>query len=293
MNSIIDTASQSNLFKKLFYQSPNPMAVTRHDNGVCLEVNEAFKQYFGKHRRQVIGKSMLELGLVTPEDTLDLYNKIEEKKCVQNVPVRVSAINHEVRCLLISIRIIRSGNHILRLSVGTDVPVFHLKKKSFRADLLSRTFDTISEAGIVLIRGFEKKKPSVYYMNGEANKFFEKHPLNNLLPDLKEKGSVFVKASSKHYHVRVVPGHNDAPLKLIVIERFPDTLLIKEKLKEYDLSARRREIALLSCTGHSNREIAMKLNISEYTVKDHIKEIFDVVGVRNRSELFPKLVNLR
>ena len=74
MNNITGIASQNNLFKKLFYQSPNPMTVARHD-GVCLDVNEAFTQYFGKHRRYIIGKSVLEMGIVTPENTLDLYNK--------------------------------------------------------------------------------------------------------------------------------------------------------------------------------------------------------------------------
>ena len=72
-----------------------------------------------------------------------------------------------------------------------------------------------------------------------------------------------------------------------------DDKFVKEKLKHYKLSPRQQEIALLSATGHSNDEIAKKLFISPYTVKDHLKEIFRIIGIRNRSELFPKLLNLR
>jgi PAS domain S-box-containing protein len=72
-----------------------------------------------------------------------------------------------------------------------------------------------------------------------------------------------------------------------------DDHFVKEKLKQYPLSPRQQEIALLSATGHSNTEIAKKLFISPYTVKDHQKEIFRIIGIRHRSELFPKLLNLR
>jgi DNA-binding CsgD family transcriptional regulator len=72
-----------------------------------------------------------------------------------------------------------------------------------------------------------------------------------------------------------------------------DDKFVKEKLKHYQLSPRQQEIALLSATGHSNNEIAKKLFISPYTVKDHQKEIFRIIGIDSRNELFPKLLNLR
>jgi PAS domain S-box-containing protein len=72
-----------------------------------------------------------------------------------------------------------------------------------------------------------------------------------------------------------------------------DDKFVKEKLKQYILTPRQKEIAFLSASGHSNSEIANKLFISQYTVKDHQKEIFRTIGIRNRSELFPKLLNLR
>jgi len=72
-----------------------------------------------------------------------------------------------------------------------------------------------------------------------------------------------------------------------------DDKFVKEKFKNYQLTPRQQEIALLSATGHSNNEIAKKLFISPYTVKDHQKEIFRIIGIDSRNELFPKLLNLR
>ncbi len=69
--------------------------------------------------------------------------------------------------------------------------------------------------------------------------------------------------------------------------------IIKEKLKEYPLTPRQKEIAFLFAVGNSNGEITKKLNLSEYTVKGHMKDIFRTTGIKNRSELFPKLLNLR
>ncbi|WP_366937344.1 response regulator transcription factor [Alicyclobacillus sp.] len=51
------------------------------------------------------------------------------------------------------------------------------------------------------------------------------------------------------------------------------------------LTAREREVAELVRTGATNREIAARLFISEYTVKNHIKRILAKLGLANRVQL--------
>ncbi len=58
---------------------------------------------------------------------------------------------------------------------------------------------------------------------------------------------------------------------------------------DYDLSRRETEVLRHICGGLANREIAEKMFISEYTVKDHIKRIMKNMEVGSRSEIIALL----
>jgi DNA-binding NarL/FixJ family response regulator len=51
-----------------------------------------------------------------------------------------------------------------------------------------------------------------------------------------------------------------------------------------ELSARQREIVELVVEGLSNAEIARRLYLSESTIKQHLRRVYKVLGVRNRDE---------
>jgi DNA-binding CsgD family transcriptional regulator len=57
----------------------------------------------------------------------------------------------------------------------------------------------------------------------------------------------------------------------------------------YGLSPRAQEVVELAVRGASTRQISQALYISEYTVKDHLKNIFGKVGVRGRRALVKQL----
>jgi len=51
------------------------------------------------------------------------------------------------------------------------------------------------------------------------------------------------------------------------------------------LSQREREIIVLIAQGYKNKEIAEKMFITEQTVKNHLHNVFDKLGVSDRLEL--------
>jgi DNA-binding CsgD family transcriptional regulator len=53
----------------------------------------------------------------------------------------------------------------------------------------------------------------------------------------------------------------------------------------YGLSDREQAVAALVFQGRSTRQIARALQISPYTVQEHLTAVFDKVGVRSRGEL--------
>jgi DNA-binding NarL/FixJ family response regulator len=58
----------------------------------------------------------------------------------------------------------------------------------------------------------------------------------------------------------------------------------------YHLTQREKEIVSNVCDGLRNSAIARKLYISETTVKKHIQNIFDKMGLSSRSALISKVL---
>ncbi len=71
----------------------------------------------------------------------------------------------------------------------------------------------------------------------------------------------------------------------IVIERAAASQSANLRLETHGATAREREVATLLARGLSNPEIAAELVISPHTVQDHIKSLYEKVGVSSRQEL--------
>jgi len=52
-----------------------------------------------------------------------------------------------------------------------------------------------------------------------------------------------------------------------------------------ELTDRERQVVLLIASGLSNREIGHRLDVSESTVKVHLRHIFVKLGIHNRTAL--------
>jgi DNA-binding CsgD family transcriptional regulator len=53
-----------------------------------------------------------------------------------------------------------------------------------------------------------------------------------------------------------------------------------EPAEESELSARETEVLELLSQGHSNQEISQQLHISERTVRFHLRNIYDKLGLK-------------
>jgi DNA-binding CsgD family transcriptional regulator len=71
----------------------------------------------------------------------------------------------------------------------------------------------------------------------------------------------------------------------IVIEPTQPSDVAPLLLSVQGLTPRERDVALLVLRGASTRGISAELHLSPYTVKDHLKSIFEKMGVRSRRDL--------
>jgi len=79
-----------------------------------------------------------------------------------------------------------------------------------------------------------------------------------------------------------IPRGNIADLVRVLHGAPPDP---RQKQRSLNLTPRELEIVVAVSTGYTNKDIAQRFSISEDTVKHHLTNIFDKLGVANRLEL--------
>jgi len=134
--------------------------------------------------------------------------------------------------------------------------------------LLSQLPQCAPGAVAIVFTNSEQEKDVVDAMRGGARGFLHKKaPTTTLLKCVRQvaAGQIWL----ENQHLEMV-------LKALRSDRRANTS---------DLSVREREIVRQLLTGSKNKEIAAALSISEKTVKNHLSNVFDKLGVKDRLEL--------
>lgn len=91
--------------------------------------------------------------------------------------------------------------------------------------------------------------------------------------------------SGAWYTAEATPMSSDDGRVAVVIQEASRTALARLLLATYGLTPRESDVTRLVLQGRSTSEIGRELFLSEYTVQDHLKKIFEKVGVRSRRAL--------
>ena len=76
----------------------------------------------------------------------------------------------------------------------------------------------------------------------------------------------------------------------VVVEPAEPQSTLGVLLAAHGLTARELDVARLVLRGESTKAVADALHISAHTVQDHLKSVFDKVGVRSRRDLVGRLL---
>ena len=69
--------------------------------------------------------------------------------------------------------------------------------------------------------------------------------------------------------------------------------MARETSRSYRLTPREGFVGSLLSQGCSNKEIAQRMGISEQTVKDHLKHVYQKVGTHQRTALLARLLGTK
>jgi len=66
--------------------------------------------------------------------------------------------------------------------------------------------------------------------------------------------------------------------------------VLAERARFYSLTPREEFVVAFVLQGYANKEIAERCHISEQTVKDHLKHVYEKVGIHQRTALVARLL---
>ncbi len=108
-------------FSKVFSTLPNPVSITRLEDGLFVDVNAAWCRFTGYSREQALGRTSLELGVWTDAAVrTGLVAEIRRNGRIRDFPATVNAQDHVAACL-ISAEAIRIQNEDHLVLVVQDV----------------------------------------------------------------------------------------------------------------------------------------------------------------------------
>lgn len=126
--------------------------------------------------------------------------------------------------------------------------------------------------------------PIVFKLHKEAREY----------PDSGDRAALLNITPKKTFALRAMPlksENSQDSFIMILIEKIADKSMDLAKIQDkYKLTHRQMEVIKLICDGLSNKEIAEKLFLSEFTVKDHLKKIMKKLNVNSRNEIISMLM---
>jgi DNA-binding NarL/FixJ family response regulator len=166
------------------------------------------------------------------------------------------------------------------------------KVRDLSPDVLLLAFETLDTNGLTVLRRLheENRHPKVMMTTGSENK-------SEMVEAMKLgcAGIIFKTAEPVLFVEgirRVFQGEMwlDPRLSAIVAREISEpeqnghTVYMKSRTRT-SLSKRELEVIQLTASGYRNKEIAERLSISHQTIKNHLHNIFDKLGVTDRLEL--------
>jgi two-component system cell cycle sensor histidine kinase/response regulator CckA len=139
-------------FSTAFRASPAAVALSRRADRRILEVNESFLQLFECTREEIVGKTLIEAGLLDASAVDTIRLQLNATQEVRNLELPVKTRRGEPRFINLAVRVISIGGEMCALSILFDITDRKRMEQALReSEALLRTVTETAEVGMVIV----------------------------------------------------------------------------------------------------------------------------------------------
>ena len=124
-NKTIKNAKEQNQYSEMvstiFELNPDAIVITTLSDSEIIDCNQEYLNQIGYSRDEVIGRTSLELNLLSSKQRHAYVNEIQKKKTVSNYEVKVKRKDGSFIYVLYSARFITINDEIMILNIGHDI----------------------------------------------------------------------------------------------------------------------------------------------------------------------------
>ncbi|MBN2746399.1 MAG: PAS domain S-box protein, partial [Bacteroidales bacterium] len=109
------------LFETLFQESPLPVSIYKEDGGEINMVNKAWEDFYGLQAQDVVGKTVVEAGLIDKDNFKKLYLYFKESGEIASHETTTRIASGEIKEVISSVKTIQFNNQTFILNVLVDI----------------------------------------------------------------------------------------------------------------------------------------------------------------------------
>jgi PAS domain S-box-containing protein len=119
-------------FTNAFDHAPIMMSISSLDNNICVDVNQRFVDVTGYGKEEIVGKSFIELGVITPADKEKILDALQVNKRVYDLEINFMSKHGKQLIWNYSGQLITIGGNKYLLSASMDITEQKLFEQQLR-----------------------------------------------------------------------------------------------------------------------------------------------------------------